>query len=259
MSGQSMVGCFRKIDPALNGTPQFVLTLAILPILCAPGRAAEDAVPPATATRSAVPLICTETQISARTRVRGTAVIVDAKGVILTAAHVVFHPSLFCTLTVLVPDDEWSNAREYRAFSVRQCAIQESLDVAICRIEPVERKKDWAYVRAAKLGQPLPEADSAITITGFWGWGMLPVPRRGKLKSHMLYKRQDGVYCDFSTDIVGFEGMSGSPVVTDQGYVIGLVTTAGIKKFSGTSFGISIERAAGFLRANGLTLLPDLR
>ena len=178
---------------------------------------------------------------------------------ILTAAHVVLDSNLFCTLTVLVPDDQWSNASKSYAFSVQQCATEKSLDLAICRIEPVERKQDWAYLRAAKIREQFPKIDSRITITGFWGWGMLPVPRRGQLKTHTLYRRQDGVYCDFSTDVVVFEGMSGSPVVTDEGDLIGLITTAGIKKFSGDSFGISLERAGEFLRANGLASPPEPR
>jgi hypothetical protein len=130
------------------------------------------------------------------------------------------------------------------------------LDLALCQIAPVERKKDWAYLHAAKLRQKFPPPGSAVTITGFWGWGMLPVPRRGKVTAHALYKRQDGAYCDFSTDIIAFEGMSGGPVITAEGDLIGLITIAGIKRFSGSSFGISIERAAAFLRANGLPLQP---
>jgi V8-like Glu-specific endopeptidase len=184
-------------------------------------------------------------------------VIVDVSGLILTAAHVVLEPNVFCTLTVLVPEDQWSNALRSHVFSVRECTTETSLDLALCHIEPAERRKDWAHLRAAKLRQRLPPAGSTVTITGFWGWGMLPIPRRGKLTAHMLYKRQDGVYCDFSTDIVGFEGMSGSPAVTDEGDLIGLITTAGIKQFSGRSFGISIERAAAFLRAHGLPLPPE--
>jgi len=228
-----------------------VVTLPFFPGVCL---AAERPGNAAIAARWAVPVLCTETQASARTKVRGTAVIVDVRGLILTAAHVVLKPNLFCALTVLVPEDQWSNSLRSHAFSVQQCATETSLDLALCHIEPAERRKDSAFLLAAKLQQRLPPPGSAITITGFWGWGMLPVLRRGKLTTHQLYKRQDGAYCDFSTDVIAFEGMSGSPVVTDEGDLIGLITTAGIKQFSGRSFGISMERAAAFLRANGLPL-----
>ncbi|HXZ40079.1 MAG TPA: serine protease [Terriglobales bacterium] len=241
----------------LSSLPKFVVALVTLPLFHGTCPAAERPGPAATAANWAVPVLCTETQASARTKVRGTAVIVDVSGLILTAAHVVLQTNLFCTLTVLVPEGQWNNALRSHAFAVRQCATETSLDLALCHIEPTEHRKDWSYLHAAKLRQQLPPADSAVTITGFWGWGMLPLPRRGKLTAHMLYKRQDGVYCDFSTDVIGFEGMSGSPVVTDEGDLIGLITTAGIKQFSGHSFGISIERAAAFLRANGLPLPPQ--
>jgi S1-C subfamily serine protease len=237
--------------------PKFVLAVATLPFFPGICPAEERPGTAAVAASWAVPVLCTETRTSARTKVRGTAVIVDIRGLILTAAHVVLEPNVFCALTVLVPEDQWSNALRSHVFSVQQCATETSLDLALCHIEPAERKKNWAYLHAAKLRQRLPPVGSAITITGFWGWGMLPVPRRGKLTAHTLYKRQDGIYCDFSTDIIAFEGMSGSPVVTDEGDLIGLITTAGIKQFSGRSFGISIERAAAFLRANGLPLLPQ--
>lgn len=230
----------------------------MLPFLCHTCPAAER---PSTsglqAARWAVPVLCTEARVSGRTKVRGTAVVVDTKGVILTAAHVVLGSGLFCTLTVLVPDNQWSNASKSYAFSVQQCVTEKLLDLAICRIQPVERKQGWAYLRAAKITEQFPKVDSEITITGFWGWGMLPVPRRGQLKTHTLYRRQDGVYCDFSTNVVVFEGMSGSPVVTDEGDLIGIITAAGIKKFSSDSFGISLERAAEFLRAHGLAALPE--
>jgi len=237
--------------------PKFVLAVVTLPFIPGICPAAERPGTAAVAASWAVPVLCTETQASARTKVRGTAVIVDISGLILTAAHVVLEANVFCALTVLVPEDQWSTALRTHAFSVQQCATETSLDLALCHIEATERKKDSVHLRAAKLRQQLPPAGSAITITGFWGWGMLPVPRRGKLTAHQLYKRQDGAYCDFSTDIIAFEGMSGSPVVTDEGDLIGLITTAGIKQFSGRSFGISIARAATFLRAHGLPLLTE--
>lgn len=226
----------------------------MLPVLRGTCPASEASGTAAVAARWAVPVLCTEIQGSARTRVRGTAVIIDSRGLILTAAHVVLGPNLFCALTVLVPEDQWSKTRRSHAFSVQHCATETSLDLALCQIAPAERKKDWAYLSVAKLRRQFPLSGSAVTITAFWGWGMLPVPRRGRLTSHALYKRQDGVYCDFSTDIIAFEGMSGSPVVTDEGDLIGVITTAGLKKFSDRSFGVSIERAAAFLRLNGLGL-----
>ena len=60
------------------------------------------------ALRSAVPLLCTENHQAARTRVRGTGVIADSCGTLLTAAHVIQEASSNCTLSVMIPDEEWS-------------------------------------------------------------------------------------------------------------------------------------------------------
>jgi len=70
------------------------------------------------------------------------------------------------------------------------------------------------------------------------------------------YRRQDGCYCDFAVDAVTHEGMSGSPLVTEEGDVIGLITTAGSGKFRGISFGTTFEGAAAFLRKAGLLVPP---
>ena len=206
------------------------------------------------APRFAVPILCTEAQSAARTKARGTAVVVDLSGIILTAAHVVSQSQLFCTLTALVPNDEWTRASGFRPFSVEQCVTNELLDIALCRIKPRGNNRDWSYLRAASIRMQIPPPASSVVITGFTGWGYFPTVVHGRIASpQQLYRRQDGCYCDFAVDTLTYEGMSGSPLVTEQGDVIGLITTAGTGKFRGISFGTSFERAAAFLRKAGLT------
>jgi Trypsin-like peptidase domain len=95
---------------------------------------------------------------------------------------------------------------------------------------------------------------SLVTIPGFTGWSLFPTVVRGRIASpRLFYRRQDGCYCDFAVDTVTYDGMSGSPLVTEQGDVIGLITTAGTGKFRGLSFGTTFEGAAAFLRKAGLT------
>ena len=66
-------------------------------------------------------------------------------------------------------------------------------------------------------------------------------PHQGR----QIYQRGDGCYCDFATDIAAEEGVSGSPVLSAQGDVLGILTLAGSGKFRGLSFGASFEEAAG--------------
>ena len=95
-----------------------------------------------TGLRSAVPLLCTENHQAARTRVRGTGVIADSGGTLLTAAHVIQEARSDCTLSVMIPDDEWSRFRQLHAFLIGDCRLHLPLDLAVCRIRPAESSRD---------------------------------------------------------------------------------------------------------------------
>jgi len=207
---------------------------------------------PSPAARFAVPILCTENQLAARTKARGTAVIVDASGVILTAAHVILEANLYCTLTVLVPNDEWSRASKFYPFAVQECSADRLLDIAVCRIRPRDPLHDWSFVRAAKIQTRGWKPGAVTTITGFTGWGWFPTVARGKLLLPQLYRTREGCYCELAVDTVTHEGMSGSPMVNEDGEVIGVITLSGTGKFHGLSFGTSTAGAAAFLRKYGL-------
>ena len=94
-------------------------------------------------------------------------------------------------------------------------------------------------------------------ITAFTGWGLSPLVRSGHIQGRQIYQRKDGRYCDFAIDIAAAEGMSGSPVISAQGEVIGILTLAGSGQFRGLSFGASLQEAASFLKAEGVATAPD--
>ena len=223
-----------------------------------PGSAWPQATVGLTALRSAVPLLCTENHQAARTRVRGTGVIADSGGTLLTAAHVIQEARSECTLSVLIPDDEWSRFRQLHAFLIRDCRLHLSLDLAVCRIRPAESSRDWGYLRPARIRARVAVPGEGVWITAFTGWGLAPLTRSGHIMGRQIYQRRDGCYCDFATDITAAEGMSGSPVIADHGEVIGVLTLAGARKFRGVSFGASFEEAAAFLKAAGVSTTPDL-
>ncbi len=231
-------------------TPKIAVILSL--VLVCLIKAEASAVSTPAAARFAVPILCTENQLAARTKARGTAVIVDASGVILTAAHVILEAKMYCTLTVLVPNDEWSRASKFYAFAVQQCSADRLLDIAACRIKPLDTLRDWSFVRAARIQTRGWKAGAVTTITGFTGWGWFPTVLRGQLLPPQLYRTRDGCYCEIAVDVVTHEGMSGSPMVNQDGEVIGLVTLAGTGKFRGLSFGTSTASAAAFLRKYGL-------
>jgi Trypsin-like peptidase domain len=211
----------------------------------------------APALRSAVPILCTENRLAAHTRVRGTGLIADASGLLLTAAHVIAQARDGCTLSVLVPDQEWSHVRELHTFLLRDCAINQALDIASCHLNPEESSRDWALIRPARIRLRSPIPGEAISVTAFTGWGLLPLTSVGHIKGRQTYQRQDGCYCNFAIDIAASEGMSGSPVISAQGEVLGILTLAGSHNFRGISFGVSFEDAAAFLKKQSVGSLVD--
>lgn len=234
---------------------------------CLPCEAASPPVPPVAASpplalRAAVPLLCTENNRAAHTRVRGSGVIADSGGTLLTAAHVILQSRSElrsgCTLSVMIPDEEWIRARRLRVFLVGDCHLNQPLDLAVCRIHPAENSRDWGYLRAAPIRMRPAISGEPVSVTAFAGWGMLPLTRSGHITGRQNYQRQDGCRCDFATDITAVEGMSGSPVVSSAGEVLGILTLAGNGKFRGLSFGVSFEEAKTFLRAEGLVALTGV-
>src|ERR1051326_1640183 len=98
-----------------------------------------------------------------------------------------------------------------------------------------------------------PSPNSTVNIAGFTGWGMAPTMVSGHIvPPAQIYRRQDGCYCNFAVDVTSHAGMSGSPILTIDGKVAGVVTTAGTGKFRGITFGTTLERAGAFLHEAGL-------
>jgi S1-C subfamily serine protease len=207
---------------------------------------------PPPALRAAVPLLCTENNRAAHTRVRGSGVIADSGGTLLTAAHVILQARFDCTLSVMIPDEEWTRTGRLRAFLVGDCHLSQPLDLAVCRIHPAENSCDWGYIRAARIRLRPATSGEPVWVTAFMGWGLFPLTRSGHITGRQNYQRQDGCRCDFATDITAVEGMSGSPVISSAGEVVGILTLAGKERFRGLSFGVSFEEAKSFLAAEGV-------
>ena len=230
-------------------------------LLCAsalPQSPSVQAVPPP-ALHAAVPLLCTENYRAARTRVRGSGVIADSGGTLLTAAHVILEARSGCTLSVMIPDQDWIRPGRLRAFLVGDCHLNQPLDLAVCRIHPAENSRDWGYLRGARIGMRPAQSGEPVWITAFTGWGVLPLVRSGHITGRQNYHRQDGCRCDFATDIAAVEGMSGSPVISSDGEVLGILTLAGNGRFRGLSFGVSFQEAKSFLTAEGVGAMARSR
>ena len=183
---------------------------------------------------------------------RGTGVIADSGGSLLTAAHVIQEAHSNCTLSVMIPDEEWNHFRRLHAFLIRDCNLFLPLDLAVCTIRPADNSRDWGYVRPARIRARPARSTEPVSITSFTGWGLSPLVRSGHVAGRQIYQRQDGCYCDFAIDVTAAEGMSGSPILSADGDVIGILTLSGNGKFRGLSFAASLWEAAAFLKAQGI-------
>lgn len=208
------------------------------------------------ALRAAVPILCTE-NVSFRTVVHGTGLIADSSGTLITAAHVILPARYNCTLSLMIPDDEWTRTRLLRRFRVSHCEVNEFLDIAVCRTQPAESSRDLAYLRSAPLRFRPVIPGEPVWITGFTGWVLTPLTRAGRITGQEAYRRPDGCRCDFVTDIPVVEGMSGSPIISSSGEVLGIITQAGKRSFRGTSFGMTFDEAKTFLIAQGVPALGN--
>ena len=226
-----------------------ILGVFIAASLCAWSQPPATPPPPL---RAAVPLLCTENNYALRTYIRGSGLIADSGGTLLTAAHVILQARSNCTLSVMIPDEEWIRLGHLRRFLLAHCHVNEMLDIAVCRALPADNPRDLAYIRAAPLRLRAVTPGEPVWITGFTGWAPVPLTRAGRITGQEDYRRQDGCRCDFATSIVAVEGMSGSPVISAGGEVLGIITQAGSGKFRGTSFGITFEEAKGFLLSEGV-------
>jgi len=189
-----------------------------------------------------------------RTRLRGTGLIADSGGTLLTAAHVILQARSNCVLSVMIPDDEWTHVGRLRRFLLADCQLNEPLDLAVCRVRPADNPRDWGYIRAAPIRFHPAVPGEGVWVTSFTGWALVPLTRSGHLTGRQDYRRPDGCRCDFATDIIAVEGMSGSPVISSEGEVLGILTQAGKGKFHDTSFGVSFDEARGFLAAQGVVV-----
>ena len=223
--------------------------LFCLPPLCVFAQQ-QETLPPL---RAAVPLLCTENSL--RTYVRGTGLIADSGGTLITAAHVIVMARFNCTLSVMIPDDEWIHASHLRRFLLVRCHLNELLDLAVCRIQPADNPRDLGYIRAGPLRFRPVATGEPVSVTGFTGWVIAPLTRAGRITGQEDYRRQDGCRCDVATSITAVEGMSGSPIISPTGEVLGVITQAGKGRFRGTSFGVTFEEAKSFLIAEGIVPL----
>jgi S1-C subfamily serine protease len=181
--------------------------------------------------------------------VLGTAFFTSKAGEFVTAAHVLSVTNVKtasgCIPGIYLPTSGWSTevrSIEIRHFAFRNCPIvNETLDIAVCRTVldmSTFAGIDVVPVTFNDLSQP---DGTAVAFTGFPLQSRQPLTSRGSIAA---YRGGVGVLQgELVLDRTGWPGLSGGPVYTADGAVIGIVVQRG----TGDGAGITIARPSRFV------------
>jgi S1-C subfamily serine protease len=165
-------------------------------------------------------------------QVVGTGFFVDAQGRFLTTAHVIASLAQVaktkngCVPAIYVPDPGWKEYRDtvsFQYFWFPGCELDAALDLAVC--QPMENP--FASKRLPRENVSVVTFESAqvpdgtpVAFTGF----PLGQPSPVTSKADIAAKYGADVYL---IDQMAWGGDSGSPVYTDDGKVVGVITVTG--------------------------------
>ena len=145
----------------------------------------------------------------------GTGFVVDAKGYILTNAHVATAPLPFEIEAQVVKDGILRKVRFKKALLV---GVHPDRDLALVKIDPAEHGATLKPLRFS--GKP-PATEAVVYAIGFPHGGAAKVLTEGKITStdRVAYRRS---YLEM--DAVIHPGNSGGPLCREDGSVVGVVT-----------------------------------
>jgi len=103
---------------------------------------------------------------------------------------------------------------QLHAFLIKDCVFS-AADLVVCRIRPADSSRDWGYVRPRGSARG-PRRRRAVWLRPSQDGPFTAGAAADASKDARFISRQDGCYCDFSTDIAAVEGMSGSPVISGK-------------------------------------------
>lgn len=154
----------------------------------------------------------------------GTGILIDAKGLVLTNAHVVAAPLRYkCLVDVAVNGDE-----ETKVFQkVKVVSVHPTADLALIQIDPTEHKAKLSVATLAKEQAQTGQRVYAIGNPGVGGSVKLTKTITAGLLSGVGRQIEGVPYYQFDAAINA--GNSGGPLCDREGKVIGLVTL----KFTG--------------------------
>ncbi|HEX7898508.1 MAG TPA: serine protease [Planctomycetota bacterium] len=192
----------------------------VLPILLALALGAQETPAQGEALRGVGPSI-----VALRSKMSvGSGFIVDAKGYILTNAHVAANPLPFEIDAQVVKDGVWCMARFKKALLV---GVHPDRDLALIKIDPAEHQ---ATLKPVRFSGRAPSTERTVYAIGFPHGGPEKVLTEGKIVSteRIVYRRP---YIEMDAAI--HPGNSGGPLCLEDGSVIGVVTLKDMESDTG--------------------------
>jgi S1-C subfamily serine protease len=203
--------------------------------------------------RSVVPVVCGYTDNKGQwviADIEGTGFFVDrSAGRFVTASHVLDSLDAFkkqisehpCEYAVYIPDEGWEKVGKvinFEYFTFNKCIKSSSADVAVCTLV----ENPFTSSRLAKNliqevsfdAAKVPDGTTAA-FTGFPLQRTTPITSIGSIAGRAIMEDDDRWFF-YLLDKTAWPGASGSPVFTEDGKVIGMITRTGTDDSAGLSF-----------------------
>lgn len=182
-------------------------------------------------------------------QVLGTGFLTSETGDFITAAHVLDAGKALsgCRFAIYLPLAGWVADKpvfNVRFFDFTNCGIDKNVDLAFCRTEKDLRQsqRDGVAVRAVTFDMSPQPDGTPVAFTGFPLQNLQPITSRGAIAA---YQGVGGVpRFNLLVDKNAWPGVSGGPVYTVDGRVVGIAVQRGVNDFQG----VMIARPAAFVR-----------
>src|ERR1039458_3149428 len=213
--------------------------------------------------RSIIAIACvTPGTTSEIVAIMGSGFFTDNTGRFVTAGHVLDgwdrvietrHKP--CVPAILLPSNGWQKVEatvNYQSFTFVNCYRETNIDLAVC--QTIENPFTSTRISAGLITPAMIDAHdrqdgSIVYITGFPLEIKKPVTSKGILGGHFTVEGTDIGY-DYFIDTEGWPGLSGGPVYTSNGLVIGVVLKGGRNEGSGMAIARSGAVIIDFLSRN---------